>query len=276
MTDTSSPKDNAWRLIMGQVELLQNHMRDLGIQYVTDHFSTDDGIAGLQGGKFINGCMSAVDLFDYDMPYEIDMITLTGRGDDQELEVHTLHSSRDVPTAAEGIFSNIIEFVYATGAEDAVIDGFDLKIETDGGVIVDIISETTKTWDQPEITETAAQLTAWFERKVNSLVEDATDRFSAISKRLVEESAAKHADLELEMICSNGSVFFTALLEGEDDIKLWNMRYEEMEERWPDLCVELEEIENLFIALESNASVGGSDIVRTKLPEPEITEGLEP
>lgn len=55
-------REEAWKIIQGQIENLQQRMTELGMQSVVAEYLTDDGIAGLQSPEFVNGCASRVHL----------------------------------------------------------------------------------------------------------------------------------------------------------------------------------------------------------------------
>jgi len=275
MTDhTDTPRIETWKLILTQIEEMQVKIQEFGCQAVVDHYSTDDGIAGLQGSEFINGCASRVTLEGQMFGAHPDMIALTSMDGLEEVVINTFDGDATMRDAAMQIFDNICEYVYATCEPGSVIDGFDLRLEKSGGIEVDVINEASRPWPVPSVTNSMMQLDAWFDREVQRLSYEVTDRFTELLTARSAELAAEYPGLELTTHAGHGMIRFSHNYEGRR-VKFDNMRYEELNEAYPGLAEQLEEIQDFYNKLDVRVMATDFGSIRVR-PEPAVDETPEP
>jgi len=265
--DTDTPRIAAWKLILEQIETLQARMEELGIQAVVDHYSTEDGIAGLQGSEFINGCANRIHLPEHDFGEAPAMVSIRATGQDEELVVHPFDGIVSMQDAAAQIFDNICEYVYATGDPDAVIDGFDLRLEAKGGIDIQVLAERAEPWTVPGVTQTERQISGWFDREIDRLTEELTDRFTEVLGRRLQEISTEHGGIALTALGGHGRLTFKIEYEG----RMWNfdtLRVEELEEAYPGLSEQVEALQDTYCALDGRLTVSDFETVRIRRPEP--------
>jgi hypothetical protein len=269
-----NPRDEAWKMILDQIEALQNKLPKFGCQAAVDHYSTEDGIAGLQGAEFVNSCASRVALDGCEFGEMPDMISLTSSEQGEVIQTHPGEGLASMRDAAGQIFENICEYIYATSGPDAVIDGFDLCLRSQGAIEIDVISEASRPWSPPAVTNSLKQLGAWFDREVERISYEVTDRFTELVTSISADLEDEYPGLDLTVMAGHGSISFKMNYEGQR-VRFDRMRFEEVEEAYPGLHEKIEEIENAYNSLDMRIMATDFAPIRVR-PEPEPDDSPEP
>lgn len=259
-------RKSLWNEISGQIDDLQARMKDLGVQYVRCTFKNDEPDAGLGCVEFLNGNMNVVPLTDVTFGLGPDLIVLSRSTGREEVYRHayTGEGPSTMTHAAEQIFDNVADYVFATCDPDQVVDAIVMKIYTDGGLRADIVGAPTVTWEHPAETTSPKQLTEWMGRQIDALSDQIAERFEVVCQAQLNEISALWPDTVFSMCAGNGDIFLHAH-DGDKKTCISNYRYEEMEQLWPGLQDRIETLEDLMADLEVRIGTPGLAVIH---PEP--------
>lgn len=250
-------RDEAWAKISDQMAALREGMRERGLQYVVAGPETTKGGLSIGTASFRTGVSSNLEgeeILYGPTPAMVELREVGAEG----VHVHGWGSDEcSLQFAARVVLHNVSSFVRATEPDE--IRGLDMKIAVDGGLLVTILGDEVRTWEQPDRTQTGQELKDWLEREIDKLHESLGDRFERIAQTWVNDLAARWPGLNPEIVVGNGDLFVRADRPDHGRVLLNNMRFEEMDEIWPGLSDEIDRMDDLLSEIETIFALPGTE-----------------